>query len=70
MSAYTFDKFGWFTVTLQNGQVWQQVHGDTTYARWKKSAGAYMVRVSEGFLGSYNLQVQGEPGLFKVRRIQ
>lgn len=70
MRAYTFDKLGWFTVTLQNGQVWQQVHGDTTVAHWRKPAGTYRVRISEGFLGSYNLQVVDNPGLFKVRRVQ
>jgi hypothetical protein len=70
MRAYTFDKLGWFTVTLQNGQVWRQINGDTTIAHWKKPAGTYLVRVSEGFLGSYNLQVKNEPGLFKVRRVQ
>lgn len=70
MRAYTFDKLGWFTVTLQNGQVWRQINGDTTIAHWKKPAGTYSVRVSEGFLGSYNLQVKNEPGLFKVRRVQ
>jgi hypothetical protein len=69
MQSYTFDKLGWFTVTLDNGQVWNQVHGDTTYARnWKKSAASYQVRVSHGFLGSYSLQVQGLPGLYKVIR--
>ena len=70
MASYSFDKLGWFTVTLRNGQVWRQVNGDTTYARWKKPAGTYQVRLSKGFLGSYNLQVRGEPGLFKVHRIQ
>jgi len=69
MQAYTFDKLGWFTVTLDNGQVWKQVQGDTTFAKnWKKPAPSYQVRVSHGFLGSYNLQVQGLPGLYKVIR--
>jgi hypothetical protein len=69
MQSYVFDKLGWFTVTLDNGQVWKQVQGDTTYARnWKKPAASYQVRVSHGFLGSYNLQVQGLPGLYKVIR--
>lgn len=67
MASYVFDKLGWFTVTLDNGQVWRQVHGDTTKARWNKPAGAYLVKISHGFLGSYNFQVRGEPGLFKVR---
>jgi len=70
MASYSFDKLGWFTVTLENGQVWKQVNGDTTYAHWNKPAPRYLVRVSHGFLGSFNLQVQGEPGLFKVRRVQ
>jgi hypothetical protein len=69
MQSYVFDKLGWFTVTLDNGQVWKQVQGDTTFARnWKKPAASYQVRVSHGFLGSYNLQVQGLPGLYKVIR--
>lgn len=70
MASYSFDKLGWFTVTLRNGQVWRQVDGDTTYAHWKKPADAYQVQLSKGFLGSFNLQVRGEPGLFKVHRIQ
>lgn len=67
MASYAFDKLGWFTVTLDNGQVWRQVHGDTTMARWNKPAGTYLVNISHGFLGSYNLRVRGQPGLFKVR---
>jgi len=70
MASYSFDKLGWFTVTLDNGQVWTQVHGDTTYAHWKKPAGTYEVRISHGFLGSYSLQVKNQPGLFKVLRRQ
>ena len=69
MQSYSFDKLGWFTVTLDNGQVWKQVQGDTTYAsNWKKPAASYQARVSHGFMGSYNLQVQGLPGLYKVIR--
>jgi len=68
MAAYSFDKLGWFTVNLDNGQVWAQVHGDTDYAHWKKPPASYQVRVSKGFLNSFNLQVKGEPGKFKVLR--
>lgn len=68
MASYSFDKLGWFTVTLDNGQVWTQVHGDTDYAHWKKPAAGYQVRITHGFLGSYNFQVKGEPGMFKVLR--
>jgi hypothetical protein len=70
MQSYTFDKLGWFTVTLDNGQVWKQINGDTDFAKWKKPAAGYQVRVSRGFLNSYNLQVKGLPGLYKVLRVQ
>lgn len=68
MASYSFDKLGWFTASLDNGQVWAQVHGDTDYAHWKKPAASYQVRVSRGFLNSFNFQVKGEPGMFKVLR--
>jgi hypothetical protein len=68
MQSYSFDGDGMFTVTLDNGQVWRQITGDTDYAHWKKPAGAYQVRISHGALGSYNLQVRNSPGVFKVRR--
>jgi len=66
MVSYSFAKSGYFTVTLENGQVWRQVDGDTDFAHWKKPAASYQVRITEGFLGSYNLQVKGLPGLYKV----
>jgi hypothetical protein len=70
MASYSFAKTNFFTVILDNGQVWEQIDGDTSYARWKKAAASYVVRISHGFLGSYNLQVQGNPGLYKVRRVK
>lgn len=68
MAAYRFDQYGIFTVTLANGQIWQQVAGDTDYAHWKKQASGYMVNISHGFIGSYNLRVEGIAGSYKVRR--
>jgi hypothetical protein len=69
MTAYSFDKYGFFTVTLANGQVWRQVDGDTDYAHWRKPAATYLVHVTSGFLKSTNFAVKGLPGLYKVRRI-
>ncbi len=70
MQSYSFDGDGMFTVTLDNGQVWRQIAGDTDYARWKKPATSYLVRISHGLFGSYNLQVLKEAGVFKVRRLE
>lgn len=69
LSSYTFDRYGIFTVTLSNGQVWRQVTGDTSFAHWKLSAASYVVAITKGALGSYNLRVKNGPGLFKVERV-
>lgn len=69
MQDYSFDKYGFFTVTLSNGQVWRQIDGDTDYAHWTKPASRYQVRITTGFMKSHNFQVKGLPGLYKVQRV-
>src|SRR5690606_34657107 len=69
MASSSFNGPGSFTITPGNGQVWQQINGDTSYAHWKEPAGNYLVTITRGFLGSRNVSVQGEPGLFRVRRL-
>jgi hypothetical protein len=69
MKSYSFDGYGIFVVTLENGQVWRQISGDTVLARWNLPASRYAVRITRGVLGSFNLQVKDSPGLFKVRRV-
>ena len=68
MANYKFDPYGIFTVTLANGQVWQQLSGDTSYARWKGPASKYVVTVQHGALGSFRLSVPGEGRSYKVSR--
>ena len=70
MVSYSFDQYGIFTVTLADVQTWKQVSGDTDYAHWKKPATSYVVNISRGFMTSYNLRVQGIPGVYKVQRIK
>ena len=68
---YTLDSHGQFTVTLDNGQVWRQESGDTAIAHWDPAKSTqYVIVIKSGFLGSYNLGVQGQPELFKVQRLQ
>jgi hypothetical protein len=69
MKSFSFDPHGKFTVTLANGQVWYQIAGDTESAHWKEKAGSYVVTISRGWFGSYNFQVRGIPGLYKVHRL-
>jgi hypothetical protein len=66
MASYKFNQAGLFTVTLANGQSWRQLAGDTDRAHWRLPAFAYNVAITHGFLGSYNLQLKGHAGLFKV----
>lgn len=68
MASYTFDSHGFFTVVLDNGEVWRQIDGDTTMAHWFKKPGFYVATVTAGALGSSNLRVQGEGRSYKVRR--
>jgi hypothetical protein len=67
MASYSFDRQGLFTATLANGQVWRQTSGDM--ANWTKPAAGYRVTLSRGMLRTFNLRVEGDPHLYKVRRI-
>jgi len=69
MKSYSFDAYGIFVVTLENGQVWRQLSGDTVLAHWNRPASGYAVLITRGFLGSFNLQVKNSPVMFKVRRV-
>lgn len=58
----------YFTLLLDNGQVWQQINGDDDFAILKEPAQEYEVTIKHGFFGSYNLTFTGVAGLFRVRR--
>jgi hypothetical protein len=62
------DQAGRFTVALSNGQVWQQVAGDTTEARYRPG-NTHSVTISRGSLGSYDLNFNDRNTTFKVRRL-
>jgi len=69
MTSYKFDSNGFFTVVLDNGEVWRQIDGDTTMAHWFKKPVFYVATITAGALGSSNLRVQGEGRSYKVRRV-
>jgi hypothetical protein len=66
----SFSQSGYFTVALDNGQWWRQVDGDTAYARFRKPANRNVITIERGFLGSYNLHIQGLSQGYKVDRIR
>jgi len=69
MDAYRFHGDRKFIVTLTNGQVWEQAEGDTEVAHWSKDPRTYTVIITGGAFGSYNLNVKGSAGRYKVKRV-
>lgn len=68
-AAYSFDSHGIFKITLSDGSTWQQNADDDSFAQWHGPAGRYLVSVSTGSLGSFNLEVKGDNRSYKVRRV-
>jgi hypothetical protein len=55
-------------VFLDNGQIWQQLQGESEHANFSRSGDT--VTISRGFIGSYNLQINDSHKVFKVKRIK
>jgi hypothetical protein len=68
MTAYHFDPHGLFTVTLANGEVWQQMPDDSNFAHWRGPASAYNVIVDQGNYGHAALMVENDGQTYEVRR--
>ena len=69
ISDFQKDPAGRFTITLSNGQVWQQIAGDTSVAQYRPGK-PQAVTISRGSLGSYDLRFEGRNVSFKVRRLK
>lgn len=69
METYRFHGDQHFTVTLANGQVWEQTDGETYKAHWNKQPHFYTVIITGGAFGTYNLNVKDAAGRYKVKRI-
>ena len=67
LSSYQFNSQGFFIITLANGQVWEQRDGPV--AHWQGPASQYLVNISKGAMGSFNLTVAREGAQYKVRRV-
>jgi hypothetical protein len=61
---------GGFTVTLANGQVWNQTDGQPRFARWRDAPGAHKVTIWKGALNTFNLGFDDETDRYKVRRLK
>jgi hypothetical protein len=69
MASYDFGRGRTFTVTLQDGQVYQQKSLDTVRANWRGAPASYRVTVTRAPDG-YMLRVKGETGtVYHVTRL-
>jgi hypothetical protein len=59
-----------FTVFLDNGQIWQQLNGDNSVARFRSNPKDNTITISRGFLKSYNLKLNDENSYYKVKRLK
>ena len=72
MKSFILDGKGAFTVTLVDGEVWQQLDEDQIYhpADWRKPASELLVTISPDAMHTFILVVSGENRIHKVRRIR
>lgn len=70
LDDYAFTPMQKFIVFLNNGQVWRQLDGDDGHAHFHKKAKDNTVKISRGFMGTYDLVLNGEGLLFKVKRVK
>jgi hypothetical protein len=61
-----------FTITLPDGQVWQQTDDDNNKnpVRWRQAASSMRVTISQGALSSFNLVLNDENVHHKVTRVR
>ena len=71
MKSFVLNKQGAFTVTLVDGEVWQQLDEDQVYhpADWRKPASEMLVTISPDAMHTFILRVSGVNRIHKVRRI-
>ena len=69
VTDYAYNPVGRIVIFLENGQVWQQLEGDTDRVHFKKGE-VNTVVISRGMLGSYNLRVNDTGLAIKVRRLK
>jgi hypothetical protein len=70
VTEYAYTPFGKFIVFLDNGQVWRQIQGESDHANFRTNPKDNKVTISRGFIGSYNLTINGSAKVFKVSRVK
>jgi hypothetical protein len=59
-----------FTVTLPDGQVWQQTDADRNPANWHDDAGSMRVTITQAAMHTFNLVMNDQNQHYKVKRVR
>lgn len=70
VTDYSFTPYKKFIVFLDNGQVWRQVEGDTSQARFQRQATDNKVTIERGAFGSYDMHINDGNQDYKVTRVK
>ena len=72
MQSFSFNRTGGVIVTLADGEVWEQVTEDEVYhpAHWNRPPQEMLVTISPAVMRTFSMKVQGEYGLYKVKRVR
>ena len=69
VASYDVEPSGSFTVTLDNGQIWQEHPRDFDTPRFRSDS-PNIVTIDHGMLGGYNLSLTGDSRMYKVVRVK
>jgi hypothetical protein len=72
IQSYDVGRDGAFTITLPDGQVWQQTDDDAAKypVRWRDPASSMRVTISQAAMHTFNLVVNDENRHHKVKRVR
>jgi hypothetical protein len=72
VASVVFDKKGAFTLTLSDGEVWEQAAEDEVYhpAHWRETGPNMLVTIAPDAMHTFSLTVVGESRFYKVKRIR
>jgi len=67
---FKLDPYGDFTATLDNGQVWRQLTGNTSKAHFGNSNRLYTVTIKKGPLKNYRMKINELGRWYRVKRVK
>ena len=68
IATYALARDGHFRITLDNGQIWEQMDSDGARAQFRSRGNRAMI--TPGFWHSFDMRLNGSSAIFKVERVR